>query len=86
MKTKIHAYYYLGGLIGLVLGYLIAKVYQIWVVVYLERDSRIEIFPLFWNVIYNKPALFTFWVVLVFIVICTVFVRISLSTSLKKID
>ncbi|OXM16822.1 hypothetical protein CGZ75_09265 [Paenibacillus herberti] len=84
MRTKIHPYYYLAGFIGLLLGYIISKVYQIWVIVYLERDSRVDILPLFWETIYKKPALFTFNVVLIFILICITFVKMLLSRSRTK--
>ncbi|SDT08492.1 hypothetical protein SAMN05444162_3041 [Paenibacillaceae bacterium GAS479] len=84
MRSKIHPYYYLGGFIGLLLGYLTSKVYQIWVIVYLERDSRVDVLPLFWKVIYRNPALFTFIVVLIFIIICIAFVKMLLTLSNKN--
>ncbi len=86
MKNKIHPYYYLGGLIGLVLGYIVAKLYQIWVIVDLERDVRFGVLPMFWEIATTKPALFTFWVVLVYIIIGIVFVKILLSASKMKIE
>jgi hypothetical protein len=87
MKNKAHPYYYLGGFIGLILGYIIAKIYQIWVIVYLSMDDlRINVLPIFKDVIIDNPALFTFGVVLVFVVIGVTFVRILLSASEKRSD
>jgi hypothetical protein len=87
MKNKAHPYYYFGGFIGLILGYIIAKIYQIWVIVYLSMDDlRINVLPIFKDVIIDNPALFTFGVVLVFVVIGVTFVRILLSASEKRSD
>ncbi|RXZ79346.1 hypothetical protein EBB07_23095 [Paenibacillaceae bacterium] len=86
MRTKIHPFYYLGGFIGLILGYLISKVYQIWVIVYIKKGTRIDIYPIFWEVAYERPALFTFWVVLIFIVICIVFVKVLFDYRSEEID
>lgn len=81
-----HPYYYLGGLIGLVLGYIIAKIYQIWVVVYLGSDASIGVLPMFWKTATTNPALHTFGVVLVFMIIGILFARILFSVAEKKID
>lgn len=93
MEKKIHPYYnyghpnyYLGGLIGLVTGYILAKIYQIWVVVYLGNDVSIGVLPMFWKTATTNPALLTFGVAFVFMFIGILFVRILFSVSEKKID
>jgi hypothetical protein len=74
-KEYIHPYYYLGGFIGLVVGYLLSKVYQIWAIAFLDKNARLDTQPAFWEQLYQKPALFTFWTVLVFFLICLLLSR-----------
>ncbi|MDQ0877857.1 hypothetical protein QFZ77_006516 [Paenibacillus sp. V4I3] len=59
MAERIHPYYYLGGLVGLVVGYIVAKIYEIWVIVDLEREIHHGPIPMFFEISTTKPALFT---------------------------
>jgi hypothetical protein len=80
---KIHPHYYLGALIGLVIGYVISKIYQIWAIVYREShfdphmtNSWNSNSPPLWITATENPNLFSFWVILIYIIVGIVFVRI----------
>ncbi|MDQ0878282.1 putative membrane protein [Paenibacillus sp. V4I3] len=84
MAERIHPYYYLGGFVGLVVGYIVAKIYEIWVIVDLEREIHHGPIPMFFEISTTKPALFTFIVVLIFIVIGLLFVGILRNATNKE--
>ncbi|SEC40315.1 hypothetical protein [Paenibacillus sp. GP183] len=83
MLGKIHPHYYLGALIGVVIGYVISKIYQIWAIVY--RESHFDLHmqnswnaknPPLWITATENPEVFSFWVVFIFIIVGVIFVRI----------
>jgi hypothetical protein len=83
MLGKIHPHYYLGALIGGVIGYVISKIYQIWAIVY--RESQFDPHmpkswntnsPPLWITATENPKMFSFLVVFIFIIVGVVFVRI----------
>lgn len=83
MLGKIHPHYYLGALIGVVIGYVISKIYQIWAIVY--RESHFDLHmqnswnsnsPPLWITATENPKVFSFWVIIIFIIIGVIFVRI----------
>ncbi|WP_164472673.1 hypothetical protein [Cohnella candidum] len=80
---KIHPHYYLGALIGLVVGYVISKIYEIWAIAYREThfdphmtNSWQSDIPPLWITATEKPSLFSLLVILIYIVVGVVFVRI----------
>ncbi|UUZ81211.1 hypothetical protein LJK88_42025 [Paenibacillus sp. P26] len=91
MLERIHPAYYLGGLVGVVAGYLISKIYQIWAIVY--RESRFDPHmahswstqsPPLWITATENPSMFTFWVVLIFVILGMIFVRLLLKIIMDK--
>ncbi|MFD2615022.1 hypothetical protein [Paenibacillus gansuensis] len=83
MKKKIHPYYYLGGTAGLILGYLLSKIYQIWAIAYRQTNydpNMAYSWPL-WETATEAPAKFTFWVVFVYIAIGVGFVKVLMTVK-----
>ncbi|MCM3633508.1 hypothetical protein [Paenibacillus camelliae] len=90
---KIHPHYYLGALIGLVIGYVISKIYQIWAIVYRESnfdphmiDSLETNSPPLWITATENPNLFSFWVTLIYIIVGVICVRILHKRKIAKHD
>ncbi|NMO98262.1 hypothetical protein [Paenibacillus lemnae] len=80
---RIHPHYYLGALSGLIIGYVISKIYQVWAIVYRESrfdpnmsDSWNTNSPPIWVTATENPNSFSFWVVLIYIIIGIIFVRL----------
>ena len=88
MLDKIHPYY-LGAITGGVVGYIAAKIYQIWAIAYqvtrldpnMQSSWQSDAPPL-WVTAVEQPAVFTFWVSVVFIMIGIFFAR----TILRQIE
>ncbi|MFC6331984.1 hypothetical protein ACFP56_05060 [Paenibacillus septentrionalis] len=90
---KIHPHYYLGALIGLVIGYVISKIYQIWAIVYLESNldpnmtnSRNTNSPPLWITATENPNSFSFWVTLIYIIVGVICVKILHISKKDKYD
>lgn len=91
MLEKVHPYYYLGGIIGLVVGFVISKIYLIWAILYQQSNfdphkptSWNSDTPPLWLTASENPTIFTFWVILIYIIIGVIFVKILLSSTKKK--
>jgi hypothetical protein len=83
MLGKFHPHYYLGALIGLVIGYVISKIYQIWAIVYRENHFDLHMQnswntknPPLWISATENPEVFSFWVVFIYIIVGLIFVTI----------
>ncbi|MBB3112869.1 hypothetical protein FHS18_004971 [Paenibacillus phyllosphaerae] len=88
MLSRIHPYYYLGGFFGGVLGYIISKIYQIWAIVYRESQFDVNMTsswpsgsPPLWITATEHPMRFSFWMVLIYIIIGVVSTIILLNRS-----
>lgn len=84
MREKLHPYFHLGGFLGAVLGFIVAMVYQTWVITYMGKEGWSEYTPLFWKEIYDYPVWFTVGVVLIFYIISLVFVSKLLAFADKQ--
>ncbi|MFF2483824.1 hypothetical protein [Paenibacillus sp. NPDC058071] len=90
MLEKVHRFYYLGGLIGLVVGYMFAKVYQSWAILYQVnrldpnmQNSWPSNGPPIWIIATEKPAAFSFWTVVIFIAASMIAVKLFFNPKNK---
>lgn len=88
MLSKVHPFYYLGGFFGGILGFIIAKIYQIWAMIYRETrfDSNMPSSwpsdsPPLWIRATEHPSKFSFWVVVLFIIVGIVSTVVLLNNS-----
>ncbi|HIW32713.1 MAG TPA: hypothetical protein IAA29_07990 [Candidatus Paenibacillus intestinavium] len=93
MLEKVHPYYYLGGIIGLVVGFVVSKIYQIWAILYQQSNygthkltSWDSDAPPLWLTATEHSAMFTFWIVLIYIIIGVIFVKIKFSATKNRND
>ncbi|GLX70283.1 hypothetical protein [Paenibacillus glycanilyticus] len=80
---KVKPYYYFGGIIGCITGYVIAKVYLIWAMLFItggfEQFASNEWNPNsrpVWVLATEHPSAFTFWVTVLFSVIGVCMVKL----------
>ncbi|MGO4109488.1 hypothetical protein [Paenibacillus sp. YAF4_2] len=83
---KVNPFYHVGGIVGCVVGYAIAKIYQIWAIAYRKSgfdpnmtNSWSTDSPPQWVWATEHPNAFTFWMVIVYIGIGLLLVKLCLA-------
>ncbi|WP_336775827.1 hypothetical protein [Paenibacillus sp. MMO-58] len=80
---KVNPYYYLGGVVGCIAGYAMAKIYLIWAMMFIDggydrftSDAWNPGSTPLWYTATRHTGAFTFWVTVLFIVIGILFVKL----------